>query len=1682
MKKSKNYLLLKQGKKGIFRFKVQFLIIIILAFLSVFILTSSINLRDRLNKTYNDVVRSVDKFDYYQEDFTYGSGFTSNQRISQKPVFTSIDINKNKSIIDNEKFEINIAFNEAYYGSNFITNSFKADEMKSLFTKLDANNSKLINDESFRINSRNILVNNLYNEVINQKINSPVAKFLKNDVENLKKDQKLIIEWKSQNKINFDQLQNINFYVYATTVSESIMAYFAYFDEWLIKDNPSLTNSDLYTFVTGNQISGSNQTDRAKNWIVNDTNQYSTDIYPEKPNLIEIDDVSEQKIKDKLLEQGLRGISNPIFKFKENGAIKYSNTLVEDSAFRLEPSGSKEDWSAKISGFETWDLKQETFKRIFFKPYDSSENSQYSWILNHRSFSSDDDQPIAQVLANAYNYNLKIASFFANLEVEVRREFNFFDNISQIQYRGIILDEQTKTKTKILNSYDGGRVPIIMGEVLVSEQFARAHKLKLNDNINIGTGVFNISGFATDTLSYYPIADEDLPVPQYKKSALIYATASTFETMRRTNDSNKAVNLEKVNIRNLIWSNNKSDVGTFNKLYTSSPNTTSFDESGYAMSWTLQPLVVLTYTVSTMFLSLVLMLVAIIGLVISTKKTIKENSKQIGILKALGFNSYSIASSYIAQALFVTIFIIPVSWVVGLVTQSIYIRLFIPYFSIELHQVQFSITPLIIAYVFLGLLSVLVSFYTAYKLTNKPIQEIIKHVEEKRNRSWTLDKINNTMLKKSKFSIRFSVNLASTNKRNIVLMTVIVLLSSFMVSIGLSIPATIQTVKDGYYKNVNYANSYDYVKPVSNAPLSKGSVVYVTAPEVLDKDYKKVGDNYIYSDPKFYFDSTYDSSPIAKYMYLGSDENSIKIQNTFKYLSSDFANESNINDTKKPVPTSLIGVVMEQFGNNFAQSVGQQFSVGTIEQIMASIIHSVDGSNGDNKLKTDDELLIKYKKIADNLTKAIPLILSAILGVSQGNSSDWKESIVQTISKAAPPFIQAYIQDPSRIEQYAFGYNAKRIVKDKETFATKINVTSNKYNFELTGLNKHQQAFNIDSTIEDKVFLDDATKEKIVNVFDQKSQDDIYYQGLKIYDANSNELFIPTMTNHQSSAMFKKNKSDTLSNIKSSDRQLSFETSDGSFKVLPKDAWVYDDNDFLSSDYFNKAYGTNSNRDVIKSSRIGTYKNYENKSRYLNLQDLDNNKFTFRNFFDQDGSNYKLTDSSYLFNDFAKDSQKIISYIRPYYEYKNVNLFIPKSMIKNDIGINGENKWANYINKGNADLQEYFKNTIKSSEVPDSVKNAWKQIYNVNDNDDYVLINPYALEFSMQETNAKNRGLLNLTDTNKDYVWYSKAINAGLLKEDTYDLEYTNNNLKINLLQVGKLDSYNGNFTVVDQTFANLINNYSTIEKYAMKNDTLGDEIVHKAGEELLSDSGKSFINQYDRYSTHDETKDIYVPDASKMWADGKETLKYTQMMWNNSKFSNIAEPTELTTGFVTTNTENNGILLLSQDETGNISSGNLKMMPEKQKLLTTEKQLIAQVTQLAVSIAMLIIVSVIIMSALLIILIADIYITKYRMFMILMKSFGYSNWKVMNYSFGPATILSLLSWIGGTAVAWGMISLVIFVMRNLIGIQLPFVLTPWPIYTSFIVIVATYLISVWFTSLKVRTHEPAEILKEANE
>lgn len=132
MHKKMFFLLLKQGIRGVFKFKIQFLIIIFLSFLATFMLSTSFSTVKRIDNNYNNIMNKIDKFDYINS-FKLGNSLSGGIKTTNMAVFTDFindeylqtGIYDGKDNPNKTDFAYNLNFSDFNLSSDSFENTYK---------------------------------------------------------------------------------------------------------------------------------------------------------------------------------------------------------------------------------------------------------------------------------------------------------------------------------------------------------------------------------------------------------------------------------------------------------------------------------------------------------------------------------------------------------------------------------------------------------------------------------------------------------------------------------------------------------------------------------------------------------------------------------------------------------------------------------------------------------------------------------------------------------------------------------------------------------------------------------------------------------------------------------------------------------------------------------------------------------------------------------------------------------------------------------------------------------------------------------------------------------------------------------------------------------------------------------------------------------------------------------------------------------------------------------------------------------------------------------------------------------------------------------------------------------------------------------------------------------------------
>ncbi|WP_100916436.1 ABC transporter permease [Spiroplasma floricola] len=609
----------------------------------------------------------------------------------------------------------------------------------------------------------------------------------------------------------------------------------------------------------------------------------------------------------------------------------------------------------------------------------------------------------------------------------------------------------------------------------------------------------------------------------------------------------------------------------------------------------------------------------------------------------------------------------------------------------------------------------------------------------------------------------------------------------------------------------------------------------------------------------------------------------------------------------------------------------------------------------------------------------------------------------------------------------------------------------------ITGLQKTQNAYKISDKINDKLFIDDYQAEILEKVLNDKHISSEEELDIKtIYNSQNKEITIPVVANDQTDFILKNNW-DNLSNPLINKTRLVLRNG---MLNIPNQAWMYDDGDWMRYNKIQK-------------------KDSENRG-YIEIDSLSTSKFTYAPIFDQTGfnlineqeygDNIKLMDNSYGFYNLTsvirENKEELNLEIRPYYSFDNIVMFIP-NFYKSD--------FENLKQNGNVDSSKWWKDNIAEKDVPKVTKEAWKKV-NPNITDEYFAIKPYSLYFDnsgkyeRELRNLSGSPVQNITSGYDNYFSRSLRDNNGPITFGIVNMNWLQGN-NIKSIKFNKIDSigvYGSSIIIADQDIVNILSGYN-ISKYIPFN--LQYEDLTKPIDNYTYNDVKintyDYINPIEYYSRAENlTKNELVYGSNDFEKSIRPNIWYTGVL------SNSEEP-----HFITTQASFSRSQKYGSDTLNGANYGASTLEIQSTKLLSQQKALINQLSVIILSMTTVAITLLIIIMILTVTLINDLYVNQYKKFMIVMKSLGYSNWKIINYTFGTVTILSFIFYILGVFTNFAVIAIGFNIISRQLG-SIPFGLTWWTPIVAILLVFGAFFISIAITTRKIRSESPSVLMK----
>ncbi|WP_342252396.1 ABC transporter permease [Spiroplasma endosymbiont of Amphibalanus improvisus] len=1638
---TKNYwLLFKQGLRGVFSSKTQFIVIFTLSILSISLLTGGITSFSRVDNNQQDIFKNTPQFDY---DFHYSVETPVGSMETPTVIYPLLDLEYAYSYTTDKNDNIsNTNYNLYFAGDNcqgtLFDGIFDPQNTSGNYNNYLSYYANL-ESTSFIDQLKNDLFSNLYSAV-------------------------------STGQVGYEYQGQDHYHDITQMTSESLI--YQYFSQ--IYD-PSKTAITDYFFL-----------DNFLQYEAGTFYNWANGIYKQSTETIPRVQFLEQNIlgntQNDVFSNENTWIGDLKYDKQSNSYHPYTYSEASDDAGGGDPLNSYvENWKVDDPDQIANSIDQKGFHGSLtqtinydgsdiFAPYvDSALHAKISLPLIDKG-----DQIIndSQIDDESYLYfHTKMAAQICNFDVDFRNESYVKDDSNDLSYRVVFFDNANSIYG--VNNPDvtliKGVMPKNPSQLLVSPQFAKSNHWNVGDWISINNKPYQISGIGTDPFSFIPTSDNDNLIPDIASSGVIFAPQADSADFSRNGNQESIDSSQETHVFLTQQDGEVSDINLFNNFlgnngfiipFASSgfenndisnlgyvSNITSFANSPYSKNWTIFPKVLSFFKIIVYISSVVILLICLVSVFVSIRKNIEKNSSQIAILKSMGTSNNFISFAYLSYAFIITVVAVPLGWLLGTIFQFPLCGFFDQFFSLNYSEFTFNFLSFVICLTAVGLVSILSSYFSAIFILKKPVISIINKKD-----SWThnqtISRWGKKMVPKKSFNGNFRVNVLSSSVKNVAVLSLIIFIASFIMTIVLSLPSIFTNLSDSFFKDMNYKNEYSLISPIYNSPLSKYQTNLVTEQNVKSKDYSsdkgyKYYDNAGqiqtaggYDNLNYSFDSSGNSTPIPYFVFDQPDGNSFLPE----WTASSWAND----------PSRTYTNLIDFFGNNFYAGNGSSFSVGDIDGILSLIYEYTYLNAKSNPEEAQKKAINVTSSINDSLSIGIVQILQQIFNnnVKPDSNLSWQEQIVEIILGNYPSYIQQYVySDPSREDQFTFGWDFYNSIEGQEALVTDFeNTFSDGQSVSTYGLDRDVSILNLSDKQKQEFFVDDNAMnelELLLNSADSNSisGDITTSSGYKIYDKTTNTILLPTFASPQ--ALLNLGKSDDFTGVLdksfsiSGRQELQYKDAAGNFVPLNKSDWVYDDSDFFHSEYFKNDLSDEQKSAYFKSTINLKDENPTNidygQSAYLNPFELSNNSFSFKNQYN--GKNISENSFGTLESYKVNNSASYETVIRPYYEFNNLHLYIPDA---------SSDAWQLNITTY-PEKTDYSQVVDDNATPPDCVKETNPSASK------WVDVKPYDLNFSeVYDPNAAIGVFFNgpsnwLTAVTEELVLPTN--DSGWKLDYNYSSSIFNNSsvvIKYNILD--QTNTYGSSVFYIDNKLSNLIYGFSptgfTQTTPLFNDDSLSLDVSDNFAEEVTTN--------YSKISTGSN-------------------------MWYNSCFSNVTEPMGFTTqGSIVSIVNSGSNLITSPIATHSINTFSPSI--SSMDLLAQKETYVNNISTIFIGFTSFFIVFIVLCSTLLILLISNLFVSRYYMFLNQMKAEGYSKKSILSLTLNNFTPFVLLSWLISSLLSIGALWLMNSLLLSTTAIILPFGFDWYNIFITLFLILVAYSFAFLMAYIKLRKN-PSELL-----
>lgn len=371
-----------------------------------------------------------------------------------------------------------------------------------------------------------------------------------------------------------------------------------------------------------------------------------------------------------------------------------------------------------------------------------------------------------------------------------------------------------------------GKFPKKNNEITILPGYAKTNHLSIGDSYKINDQTYQIVGFTYAPDYIYPLISFSMPIFDEKNNDLVFMTEEEYQRQTGIIDNSYALKYNyktdrkfKINISNQENSKQQKEDSMF-QIFEKEKNTIIMDENTITRIGRIGSLQI-EFASDRLFAEYFLYLlltISVLIIIVITKKRIDDERLQIGVLKSLGYNRFSIATSYLVYPILGSIIGGLIGFVIGNLVSGPIASILLSYYTVPLEHYTLNFnylkTAIFVPMIMLSILSYLIAIFM---LRKKPLQLLKEGSNLKVN--W-FSKLVGKIIRPLPFTPRFKYSLAFRSLGKLI----IVSLTSFCTGLLITLVLIGSNLFDHVIEQSFEGIDYKYMVMLNNVDYKEESI------------------------------------------------------------------------------------------------------------------------------------------------------------------------------------------------------------------------------------------------------------------------------------------------------------------------------------------------------------------------------------------------------------------------------------------------------------------------------------------------------------------------------------------------------------------------------------------------------------------------------------------------------------------------------------------------------------------------------------------------------------------------------------------------------------------------------------------------------------------------------------------